>query len=274
MTRVLGRFSAPTTAQHTAHAMGNAGVHVVATPWMVWFCVRAAMQPFAGRFRPRCIALDHVAAAPAGADIRAEAVPIGIEDAGPVFRTRAVGAGRELMTGTVTLDAASDRTGRCARTAPAGPGPGRGPRGRYRTMVDAAHLGAANGFSAAPELTDPWLSLFCEEAGDRALRPGFGRGEASVGVRLELDHLAPVPAGRLVTIEAALERREGRRARFAVNGISGGRPFVRGSHERVVVDLERFLAGLAKRRDPPASPQRKADPAQRSASARAVVRSP
>ena len=119
-----------------------------------------------------------------------------------------------------------------------------GMTGRYETAVEPRHSGPENGYPEMPFLTDPWLTLFCEIACDEAMKPGYAPGEASVGVHLDLERIASVPVGRQVSMQARVAAVDGRRLRFEVTGEEGGRLFVRGTHDRVAVDRERFLARL------------------------------
>ncbi len=119
-----------------------------------------------------------------------------------------------------------------------------GMTGCYEPVVEPRHSGPENGYPDLPFLSDPWLTLFCEIACDEAMKPGYGSGEASVGVQLDLERMEPVPVGRQVRLEARIAAVDGRRCRFKVIGEDAGRVFVRGTHDRVAVDLERFLARL------------------------------
>ncbi len=119
-----------------------------------------------------------------------------------------------------------------------------GMTGRYETVVEARHLGPANDYPDIPFLSDPWFTLFCEVAGDEALKPGYAAGEASLGVAVDLERLASVPAGRRLVFLAEVAAVDGRRIGLTVSGEDAGRVFVRGTHDRVVVDLDRFLARL------------------------------
>jgi len=78
-------------------------------------------------------------------------------------------------------------------------------------------------------------------AGHNAVNPGFEAGQASVGVQVDLEPLAPVGPGRSLVVEATILTFDYRRAHLAILGHDGDRPFVRGTHDRVVVDLARFL---------------------------------
>lgn len=92
-----------------------------------------------------------------------------------------------------------------------------------------------------PVLGTPRVVGLAEEASMAALAGHLATGETSVGMRVQLDHLAPSCVGALVTAEACLERVEGRRLTFTVS-VSDERGLVAaGKVTRVVVDLERFL---------------------------------
>lgn len=119
-----------------------------------------------------------------------------------------------------------------------------GMSGRYEAVVGDEHLGTANGFDDLAILTDPWLTLFCEMAGHHAIVPGFKDGQSSVGVGVDLEYLAPVGPGQAVTVDATVIAIDSGRVQLRILGTSGGRPFVRGTHDRMLVDLRRFMARL------------------------------
>lgn len=90
-------------------------------------------------------------------------------------------------------------------------------------------------------LATPRIVALCEEAAVLAAASQLGDGETTVGMRIQLDHLAPVSVGSTVRAEAALERAEGRRLTFTVS-VSDARGLVAaGKVTRVVVDRARFL---------------------------------
>lgn len=92
-----------------------------------------------------------------------------------------------------------------------------------------------------PVLATPRVVALAEEATIRALDGTLEDGQTTVGMRVQLDHLAPTPVGRSVLAEATLKRIEGRRLTFNVS-VSDERGLVAaGTVTRVVVDRERFL---------------------------------
>ncbi|TAK71241.1 MAG: hypothetical protein EPO19_05615 [Betaproteobacteria bacterium] len=69
-----------------------------------------------------------------------------------------------------------------------------------------------------------------------ALAPGQQR----LGTHLDLRHFAATPVGMRVSAEAKLIRIEGRLLTFRVSAADAIEPIGDGTHERVVITLERF----------------------------------
>jgi fluoroacetyl-CoA thioesterase len=75
-----------------------------------------------------------------------------------------------------------------------------------------------------------------------SLRPG----EASVGTRVELEHLAAAAVGATVRVTADLAHTDGRLRRFTVAALDeSGRVLANATVTRVVVDRERFLRRMS-----------------------------
>ncbi|MEZ5141649.1 MAG: hotdog domain-containing protein [Acidimicrobiales bacterium] len=92
-----------------------------------------------------------------------------------------------------------------------------------------------------PVLATPRVIALCEEAAVKALANELDPGETSVGMQVQLDHLAPTATGHRVTAEATVEKVTGRRITFTVS-VNDERGLVAvGRVTRVVVDVERFL---------------------------------
>ena len=66
-------------------------------------------------------------------------------------------------------------------------------------------------------LATPRVIALCEEASCSAVEPELGPGQTTVGMRVQLDHLAPGRAGHTVRAEASVERINGRRVTFTVS---------------------------------------------------------
>jgi fluoroacetyl-CoA thioesterase len=81
-----------------------------------------------------------------------------------------------------------------------------------------------------------------------ALRPHLDwPREQSLGVHVNLSHLAATPPGLTVTVDVRLERIEGRRLSFSVSASDGIDRIAEGTHERFVIDAARFSAKIAEK---------------------------
>jgi predicted thioesterase len=91
------------------------------------------------------------------------------------------------------------------------------------------------------------LLAWAEAATCAALEADLPPGRTSVGSRVQLEHRAASGVGEQVTVTAELRHRDGRLVRFEVVA-EDSRGTVVGHAEitRVVVDVDRFLARLAR----------------------------
>jgi fluoroacetyl-CoA thioesterase len=74
--------------------------------------------------------------------------------------------------------------------------------------------------------------------------------EQSVGIDVKLSHTAATPPGLTVTVDVRLERVEGRKLLFSVTASDGVERISEGTHERYVIDTERFNAKAARKLHP------------------------
>lgn len=91
-----------------------------------------------------------------------------------------------------------------------------------------------------PVLSTPSLVWYLEHAGIEAIKPGLAPGEISVGIDLEVQHLAPTPVGMLVTCSARVVQTDGPVISFHVEAHDGTEPIARGFHKRRVIRAESF----------------------------------
>jgi fluoroacetyl-CoA thioesterase len=92
-----------------------------------------------------------------------------------------------------------------------------------------------------PVLGTPRLIAACEEATVQAVAGYVPDGHTTVGMRVQLDHLAPTPVGAAVTAEARLDKIEGRRLTFSVSASDDRGLIAAGKVTRVVVDVDKFM---------------------------------
>lgn len=92
------------------------------------------------------------------------------------------------------------------------------------------------------------MIAFIEWACVHALAPYLGPHQRSVGTKVEVRHLGATPIGMQVTAEVELVEIDGRRLRFAVTCRDEAETVGEGHHERMVIDHERFMSRLARKK--------------------------
>ena len=97
------------------------------------------------------------------------------------------------------------------------------------------------GSGTLPVLATPVLAAKLEECAWRAAAPFLEEGSSTVGTRLELDHTSPTPVGMTVTCRAEVTAAEGRKLAFRLSALDTAGPVGEGTHQRVVIQEERFL---------------------------------
>jgi predicted thioesterase len=101
--------------------------------------------------------------------------------------------------------------------------------------------------SGAREITvfmTPALVWLIEEAARQALVPYYDDGEDSVGMTVNVQHLAPTPVGMRVTAKARLDAIDRRRCSFAVEVFDEVEKIGEATHDRFVIDVAKFAAGV------------------------------
>jgi predicted thioesterase len=116
-----------------------------------------------------------------------------------------------------------------------------GIEGRLEIVVDDSHTAHALGYEGVHVLGTPTLTLFCERCAGQSIAFAKGPGDSSVGLHNDIWHLAAARPGDTVVIESRLVAISGRKLTFELKGTVNGKPLVKGLHEQVWVELERFL---------------------------------
>ena len=120
-----------------------------------------------------------------------------------------------------------------------------GAKGSFSLVVRPEHL--ANRFKDAtlpPVLATPVMIMMMENAALNAIKPYLDAGESAVGTRVDVQHLAATPAGRTVSAEAEVTRVTGKQVAFRIDATDGIQRIGTGTHERMVIELGRFIERL------------------------------
>ena len=121
-----------------------------------------------------------------------------------------------------------------------------GLKGEAKLLVSDTDTALALGSGDVQVLGTPKLVALFEQATIEALTGVLEPGQSSVGMRVQVDHLQPTPVGAEITVEASLEKIEGRRITFTVTATDSGGLAAAGKVTRVIVDVDRFMSKCCK----------------------------
>lgn len=119
--------------------------------------------------------------------------------------------------------------------------------GQLVFKVEPQHLIDFAGADMPAVLSTPWLIKWLEQTAREAIRPHLEAGEASVGMEVDIRHLAPTPQGATVTCTARFISVEGRTVTFQVEATDEHELIARGVHKRAVIDKARFFERVARK---------------------------
>ncbi|MGE0014771.1 MAG: thioesterase family protein [Candidatus Methanomethylophilaceae archaeon] len=116
-----------------------------------------------------------------------------------------------------------------------------GIKGKASETVSEGKTAASVGSGTLMVYATPALSALMEKTAYTSIIELLEPGTCSVGSRTVLDHIAPTPPGSKVTCETELVEVDRRRLTFSFTVSDGAGEIARGTHERVIVDKEKFL---------------------------------
>jgi fluoroacetyl-CoA thioesterase len=111
----------------------------------------------------------------------------------------------------------------------------------------AAALNSITGESYPRVFATSKCIALLELAAGKLLVPVLRPGELSVGVVVEVKHLAATPVGAKVEAHARFLETDGKVWSFEVIARDGGGEVMRGVHKRAIIEEARLLASAAKR---------------------------
>jgi fluoroacetyl-CoA thioesterase len=101
----------------------------------------------------------------------------------------------------------------------------------------AIHVGSG----ASRVLATPWMIAFMERVSHRLLAEHLAPGSSSVGILVNIRHLAPTPVGSRVRVLSEVQEVDGPKVTFLVEAWDEHEKIGEGQHQRMVIDEERFL---------------------------------
>ena len=124
-----------------------------------------------------------------------------------------------------------------------------GTSGELQFVVEQKHVidFATDGMPAV--LSTPNLIGLLERTARKALEPFLDTDERSVGIEIELRHLAPTPLGAQVTCTTRVIQVDGKKINFQIEAKEGNQLIARGLHKRAVVRVQSFANQVLKRNE-------------------------
>lgn len=116
-------------------------------------------------------------------------------------------------------------------------------------LVEEQNAAIHVGSGSSPVLATPWMIAFMERVSHRLLAEHLSPGETSVGIYLEIKHLAPTPVGSTVQVKTRITEVEGNLITFAVETWDQVEKVGEGTHRRAVIDEARFLRRVEGKRE-------------------------
>jgi predicted thioesterase len=107
-------------------------------------------------------------------------------------------------------------------------------------LVKKEYLASAFGSGLVDVLATPVLVGFCEECARLMVGPRLKEGQKTVGISINLKHLAATPPGMHVTVKAELVKVDKRRLSFHIVVWDEQECVCEAEHERFIIDADRF----------------------------------
>lgn len=88
----------------------------------------------------------------------------------------------------------------------------------------------------------PMMIALSEKTALTSIMPYLEEGQSTVGTKVDIAHIAATPVGMKVTCETELIEIDRRRLVFSVNVYDEVEKIAEGTHERFIVDNEKFIS--------------------------------
>lgn len=112
------------------------------------------------------------------------------------------------------------------------------------TVVEE-HLATHVGSGSVRVLATPWMIAYMEKTARLLLAEHLPAGYSSVGVQLDVRHLAPALPGAQVRVRAEIVQLDGTKVQFALHTRDEAEAIGEGAHTRYIIEEERFARRLS-----------------------------
>jgi predicted thioesterase len=123
-----------------------------------------------------------------------------------------------------------------------------GMKGVKEEQVTDHNVARFYGSGGLPVYATPAMAALMEGAAVEAVEKLLPEGWSTVGTELAIKHLAPTPLGMSVRASAELVEIDGRRLEFRVEAGDDLEKIGEGTHQRFIINNEKFSAKAEKKR--------------------------
>jgi len=116
-----------------------------------------------------------------------------------------------------------------------------GIEGRAETVAGPGNLASDLGSGFVDVFSTPMMIGLMETAAGTSVEPLVGEGKTTVGVRVDIRHLAATPSGMRVVAKSRLVKVDGKILTFEIWAEDERERIGEGIHERAIIDRARFV---------------------------------
>jgi predicted thioesterase len=113
--------------------------------------------------------------------------------------------------------------------------------------TDLKHAVEFHGDGMPAVVSTPNIVQFLERTARHTLAPHLDADERTVGVEIDIKHLAPTPVGQTIHCRAQVIAGEGRQFTFQIEARDDHEVIVRGLHKRAVIRTGSFTSRVRKK---------------------------
>lgn len=122
-----------------------------------------------------------------------------------------------------------------------------GIKGRQETTVTSANVATGVGSGRVQVFATPMMIALMEKAAVLSIDPCLEEGQSSVGTHINVSHCSATPIGRRVRAESEVIAIDRKKVTFSVKAYDENGLIGEGTHERVIIDIDRFQTKAASR---------------------------
>lgn len=115
-----------------------------------------------------------------------------------------------------------------------------GIKGHQEMTVTEEYTAKTMGSGVMDVYATPAMLALMEKTAFTSVTPYLGEGCGTVGIKVDIEHVAPSPVGMKITCESELVAIEGRKLIFSVEASDEKGLIGKGTHERFIIESKKF----------------------------------